>query len=659
MQAVSTEFADYVQAPGTKQFLIKAEVWSADESELLLQLDDVEWNSDSLAPVKATARSCAIAVDRAAECRRTCTLVVNNERGWLSPDDAAPADWPFAENNVLKVWTGYRLPSGVDELLPVFWGLLDPAAVPVDASSESAITVVARSVEKRLAQEKFGDTTVYVDNPSESANYALPAQGGSATASSSLAAGQPLQPGARVTARAYATVLGQMRAVAAPASCRLAVDGSTDTTLEHSYAATGLTTLELVLFVDLRCVESVQSLTPRLGEGTTATSLRTSSDGLTWTERDPGGMGAASFRFAELTVEVSAAGGQATVVVQEVEVLAGAAYAAANAIDGDSATTWRPAPGDLDRAITIAFGTARTFNALYLSWGATLVDQDNPVTYQVLNGDTGAVLVDQAEPVCGLVEHVVAGSCSSITVRVLTAAGLVALRHVEVLQVTATNTVSYLLGDLAAQAGIARRDVQPSRLYRANLTCQLGESYIQHARDIAAAAAWDLYGDPEGYLVARPARVNPTDVAARYEAGAANIIGGFTREPGQQAIFNHVVVLAKLLTQTIRGDAKDDAAGSPTSTQRLGDRVLVVEDPGCDTQKKADARALVELWRNCQWRSAVSFSAVANPAHEAGDVLEVVEGTTRVAGLYVLESFELSMTPAEFSMSLRCAPLGV
>jgi len=659
MQAVSTEFQDYVQAPGTKQFLIKAEIWSADESELLLEIDDINWNSDGLAPVKATARSCSIGADRAAECRRTCTLVINNEQGWLSPDDAAPADWPFAENNVLKVWEGYRLPSGADELLPVFWGLLDPAAVPVETSSESAITVVARSVEKRLAQQKFADTTVYVDNPSESANYASPAQGASATASSSLAAGQPLQPGARVTARAYATVLGQKAAVAAPASCRLALDGSTGTALEHSYVAVGLTALELVLLVDLRCVESVQSLTPRLGEGTTATSLRTSSDGLTWTERDPAGMGAASFRFGELTVEAPAAGGQATVVIQEVEVLAGAAYPASNAIDGDSATTWRPAPGDLDRTLAIAFGTARTFNVVYLSWGATLVDQDNLVTYQVLNGGTGAVLVDQAEPVCGLVEHVVGATCSSIQVHVLTAAGLVALRHVEVLQVTATNTVSYLLGDLAAQAGIARQDIQPSRLYRANLTCQLGESYIQHARDIAAAAAWELYGDPEGYLVARPAPGNPTDVAARYEAGAANLIGGFAREPGSQAVFNHVVVLAKLPGQTVRGEAQDSSAGSPTCTQRLGDRVLVVEDPGCDTQRKADARALVELWRNCQWRSAVSFSAVANPAHEAGDVLEVVEGTTRVAGLYVLESFELSMTPAEFSMSCRCAPLGV
>ena len=562
--ALQREYLEYLFAPGPKDFYLKAEVWSYDEITKLFTVDDLVPldTSGQIVPTPGTARSCVVQIDRKADIRRTVSLVIDNSDGSLSQADNDPAGWIFAEGNVLKVWMGYKLPSGSNGEFPVFWGYIGKATVGLDIpTGDSVVNVPAAGLEQKLINSRFADTTKYSDTPTESANYAAAAQGATASATSNVQVSDQIQGGARVyLVQAYATVLGIRKPVTTPKDARTLIDGSTATGYSITYSESGLTKLELVTRLDLRTVENVASITPRLAAGTTATKLRTSQTGydFAWTNQTATGMTTpASLRYIEFTAEASATAGSATVAVNEIEVVANAAYPASQAIDGDALTGWRPRATDLDRTITISFGQARTFNAIYLQWGNNPVDLDNPVAYKLMNGDTGAVLADQSTSVSGLVEHVILGgvTCSSVKTQVYKAAGLIHLRNVEVLNVIAVNTVTFLLGDMATGAGLTRQRIDNSKLYRANLTARIGEDYIGRMKEIVGAIGWRLFGEVDGYVVAGRVRINPAEPDISYLYPDVNFIGSFSVDAPDLTIKNHVVVLCKRgdLVTVIRG----------------------------------------------------------------------------------------------------------
>lgn len=657
---LNREYLAHLTSALPKDGILKAEVWSADETTQLLVIDDLTPvdQAGQFVPTPGTARACSVTGDAAADIQLTAQLVVDNAGGAFSRSENDPAGWIFAEGNVLKIWMGYRLPSGGTALFPRFWGTIGQATVSLDAASgDSAVSVPAAGVEQRLLDSKFADTTTYSDTVSESANYAS-----SASASSALQAGDALQVGGKLyLVQAFATVLGQRKRITTDQDAGAVIDGSSATGYSITYSEAALTKLELQVRLDLGASHQVRSITPRIAAGTTVTHLRTSTTGFesAWTDQPVAGMVTpAAARYIELIVEASASGGSATVTVNELEALANAAYPASQAVDADPLTFWLPRAGDLDRTITVQLSGSVSFNALYLQWGTNPVDAENPVAYKIYNGDTGALLITQAARVSGLVEHVILGgvTCSSIKIQVTQASGIVALRNVEVLNVTVVNTVTFLLGDMATGAGLTRQRVSNSKLYRTNLTARIGDDYHGRMKEIVEAIGWRLYGAVDGYLVAEPHLVDSTTPVMTYAYGDANFIGSFSVEAATLGARNHVIVLAKLPTATIRGEKKDDAAGSPTSVQRLGDRVHVIEDRLADSQKKADLEALVTLLKETKWRAPRTFEHVANPAHEIWDVIRLEEPVTKTSGNFVLMGFTLQLTPQAFWMQYRVAP---
>jgi hypothetical protein len=250
-----------------------------------------------------------------------------------------------------------------------------------------------------------------------------------------------------------------------------------------------------------------------------------------------------------------------------------------------------------------------------------------------------------------------AKTTTGIKIVVVARHGPAVIREVEVYDATVTNTVSFLISDLVTDAGITSQEVAASKLYRNNLTAQIGDDHLKHIREVADGAAWEAFGNTDGEFVARPFRFDPNEPNITYAEGECNITS-ITKDPSGEGIFNYIVVISEQPTITIRAEAKDDAIGSPTSIQRLGKRVKVVEDATILTQKAADLRAQLELIQNTKWKAPVSFTmAVANPCHEAWDVIRVVNSNTKTDGVYLLKSFTLDMTPESFIMSGQAIPI--
>lgn len=676
MQTISQEFKDIILGPGSKQHGALVKVYDRTGALLLLTFDDTAYTGEP-------ALSWEVNIDPDADARRSLTLTIPNQDGKYSQDELNPDVWTFAENNIIDVDGGYKLADGTFELKHVFYGYVDRATMSTTAEGMPTVVVTARSTEKKALQSKFDVTTTYTDTPSESVDFAKSTNGATATASTNVASGDPLQTkGKIILTQGYKTVLGVRTSIPVTGDITPIIDGQTGAT-SYPYAVTlmgvilpgegfqfrqsepGLTLLEVTCRLDLWTSETVSSITPRLGPNTTCSSLKTSTDGFTWTTQPTAGVTSPlTTRYVEMTVQAIAVNGEAIVSVGEIEVIAGGAYPASNAIDGDNFTSWRPKTTDLDRILTVNFGQSRTWNVAYVQTGVNPLDVWSGVKFKLLNGDTGAVLDDKTDQYyTGLVECIPASAvtCSSIKVQILAATGLVAVRTIEVYSITATNTVTFLLSDMATQAGIpvAQQQIAVSKLYRANMTGEIGDDYLKHQREVVDAVAWELFGEPvAGKTVGKFFRYDPNNPVITYKAGEANITS-LSKNPNGEGIFNWIVVRSEQNDKTIISTTSDDSLGSPTSTQRLGKRVRVVQDNTILTQKAADQRALLELWRNTKWRAPVSMEhATANPAHEANDVVWVEEDNTKTKAAYLLKAFRLNYTPEAFSMSGEFMPVG-
>lgn len=624
------------------------EIWSADETVLLATFGD--GTGEGVYPfVSASIRG-----DRNADCRYAATLVVPNADGQWNQDETNPAAWAFAENNWLICIDDnedYR-----------FTGLIDDAPASASVGGMPTISIKARSIEKKAIQECFTDTTSYIDTPTESINYASSDNGATATASSYVQEGDQLQLGARivqVTGRKQ--VLGIWQTASPSQDASAIKDGNNAAGYSWSYAETGLGAIELTVRLDLWTPEDIQILTAVVGGTTTVTSLKTSEDGFTWTTQTNPAYSLTDVRFIEVTCR-AAGTNSATLDLYEINILADNDYPASAALDDDTFTSWRPDPDDLSRDITIDFGASRTFNAIYLQWGVNPLDVWDTVKFKVYNGST--LISDNTDRwYSGLVEIALddAITASSIKIRVIARAGLTALRHIEVLNITADqNKVSWMLSDLATNSGItaAKQDIAESWFWRSSLTAQMGDTYWQHMKETAETVGWGLYGTEEGKLKAGPLMLDAAHPVREISTETASITGAEKQPPTN--IRNYVIIISEQSSETIRSEALDDSINSPTSVQRMGNRVEKIQIDTILTQKAADQRSLLELWQLSRWRSGLLVRfADASIIPRIEEVVRFVYSPEGIDGIYLVDSYNLDMQPGYVVLSsLTLVPVG-
>lgn len=167
-----------------------------------------------------------------------------------------------------------------------------------------------------------------------------------------------------------------------------------------------------------------------------------------------------------------------------------------------------------------------------------------------------------------------------------------------------------------------------------------------NAQDMARSIGMELFFDVQGVCVLRPVPNPAVDpVVERYMPGEAHLLG-VNRALTDERAYNHVVVTGEALADVpVRAEAKDEVATSPT--YYLGDfgdvpyffTSKMITDQG-QAQEVADAllRALLGT------QEQVEFPTIVNPAHDAGDVVEVVREPSAVSGLFVIDQLRVPLS---------------
>lgn len=185
-----------------------------------------------------------------------------------------------------------------------------------------------------------------------------------------------------------------------------------------------------------------------------------------------------------------------------------------------------------------------------------------------------------------------------------------------------------------------------------NLVFNMDDHPMEVAHNMASSIGAELFFDGDGVCVLRP-EPDPayTEPVFRYEEGAEATITKVGRDLDDEQSYNGVVVTAENseLEPPIRAEAWDTNPDSPTyyDPDRPGDSVYgavpyFMSSQYITTQQQAQDAAYANVSRVTGVIEAVNFEAVANPAHEGGDVITVVRQSMEVMGTYVLSTFEIN-----------------
>lgn len=171
------------------------------------------------------------------------------------------------------------------------------------------------------------------------------------------------------------------------------------------------------------------------------------------------------------------------------------------------------------------------------------------------------------------------------------------------------------------------------------------------ARDMAESIGRTLYFDPAGRCVmpTEPS-VATTPVSWTYAEGEDATIISLDNKWTREGVYNHVIVTGETTSATVpvRGEAYDSDPNSPTYIGGpFGDVPYFFASPLITTAGQAVEAATGILRRVSGSTELVSFPAVVNPAHEAGDVVAIVRARSAVSDLYLLDAFNVPLAAGD------------
>lgn len=182
------------------------------------------------------------------------------------------------------------------------------------------------------------------------------------------------------------------------------------------------------------------------------------------------------------------------------------------------------------------------------------------------------------------------------------------------------------------------------------LTFQSGDDPWKAAQDMAESMGAELFFDAQGICVLQPIP-DPlvSAVAYSYLEGADATIVSVSKKLTRQGIYNYVVATGETSDPAIvpvRSVAQDSDPTSPTYTGgAFGVVVRFYASPFITTQAQADSAAAAMLRQSLGLTEQVGFTAIPNPAHEAGDVVTITRARAKVDARYVLDAFTVPLGP--------------
>lgn len=163
---------------------------------------------------------------------------------------------------------------------------------------------------------------------------------------------------------------------------------------------------------------------------------------------------------------------------------------------------------------------------------------------------------------------------------------------------------------------------------------------------MAASIGCELYFDANGICTLR--QVSTASTASwTYTEGREATLLGLSRKLTAEGTYNHVIVTGESASgPPVKGEAKDVTPGSPTNVNSAyGDVPYFYASPLVVTQAQATQAAEAILTRVMGRTELVEFPAIVNPGHEAGDVVQITRAASKVADLFIIDTFTIPLNP--------------
>ena len=213
--------------------------------------------------------------------------------------------------------------------------------------------------------------------------------------------------------------------------------------------------------------------------------------------------------------------------------------------------------------------------------------------------------------------------------------------------------IETIIGALAANAGVEKFALPYTGMsYNRDVSFARGTPRWEVMKEIAASVSLEVFFRRDGYLTMGdlPDPTN-TPISWVFKSGIDGSLVRYKRTANDSRIFNHIIVVGTAgetngIASTIFGEAINDDLGSPTSRPNLRqDRVDSIESDlfmtNPDAQNYADARLRIGSLETYE----VSFEGVIIPWLEAGDIVDVHDGTEleTTARRFLLGNYSLPM----------------
>lgn len=607
--------------------------------------------------------------------KRSIKLSLDNSGGKYTPHPDLYDRNLLWYNKKMKLFYGYKTTAGNEWLPQGVFNIngIDPSVTP----DGSALELEGQDILEALVEDQFDDIYKIEVEATESVNYALPANGASATASSSISVGDEIQNQAAVHyAEAYAVINGLRKGVVnesttAPVNM---IKSGLDWTFKYTPGqGETVTSIESEIFLDLKAQLLLQQIKINFIDGGALTDfLFTSPDNATWTSYSSATVTPSGpVRFIKFKVRKQTANpdGSYSLGISEIQVNTASNFLPGAAIDGDVYDTdWRPMPTDPDPWYRLDLGQSRTFNAIYTYWGNDSFDFWNRIKYFIETSTDGAAwsriadlnLYDETNSFYGEVEHcITARTARYIRINIKGRDGVAIFRHLKVANITATKTIRDNMIDVLATTSITQYRIPYTRRYIERKMAEIGDEKEAFLQSLAVSANWQQGTDENGVYIAQYRNINPVDYAWDFTVDDDNIFefNVFLSNDIKNVI---VVTCEASDKKAIVGRASDTNPLSPTSVKNLGRRVQQYKGESYNTQAICDRKAQEQLFERTRSKHHTSIPTTGHPAVQVDDVVRVtVDDAKIIQAFFLVTGYETNYKAdtAEFDTRINISLL--
>lgn len=226
----------------------------------------------------------------------------------------------------------------------------------------------------------------------------------------------------------------------------------------------------------------------------------------------------------------------------------------------------------------------------------------------------------------------------------------------------ATTVAKAIIAVLSAKLPATRRsfDIPETGATTGGLTSLVLDEDADPAeacQNLAATAGLVLYADPMGMILGRAERdPDPGDAVLDLIPGAGSVMLRPQPERDLSGLPNAVIVTGESteLAAPVRGYAEDSDPKSLTYAKRVGVRNPVrFSSPVLLTSEQCQQTALTILRSRLGVSDTVAQGIIANPALDAGDVLNILDPDQGLDTTVTVDSFTISLTGAVLDLSCR------